>query len=151
MLYSRLCQYGIWAMVELSEEKDEPRSAESLAAVTNLPAPTMAKVLSELVRAKLVTSYRGPGGGFRLAKSPEQITLDEIVRAIDRGEILEGCLMGLPTCGDATVCPLHARWKEVKESIRRFLQTTTLADIVTAAQSRQIKLQHIEETQDAHV
>lgn len=136
MLYSRLCQYGIWAMVELSEEKNEPRSAESLAAVTNLPAPTMAKVLSELVRAKLVTSHRGPGGGFRLAKSPEQITLDEIVWAIDRGEVLEDCLMGLPTCGDATACPLHSRWKEVRESVRRFLQTTTLADIVTAARLR---------------
>ncbi|MCS6860566.1 MAG: Rrf2 family transcriptional regulator [Abditibacteriales bacterium] len=136
MLYSRLCQYGIWAMVELSEEQGEPRSAESLAAVTHLPAPTMAKVLSELVRAKLVTSHRGPGGGFRLAKPPEEITLEEIVRAIDRGEVLEGCLMGLPMCGDVTACPLHSRWKEVREGIRRFLQTTTLADIVTAARLR---------------
>jgi DNA-binding IscR family transcriptional regulator len=48
--------------------------------------------------------------------------------------------MGLPTCGGVTVCPLHARWKEVKESICQFLQATTLADIVAAARSQRVKL-----------
>ena len=84
----------------------------------------------------MLTSSKGPGGGFSLARDPSTITLFDIYRAIDGTTYLEGCAVGLARCSDEMPCPLHERWKPVRERIRNYLQSTTLADMVDATKKK---------------
>ncbi|MFQ5692061.1 MAG: RrF2 family transcriptional regulator, partial [Nitrospinota bacterium] len=76
---------------------------------------------------------KGPGGGFRLVSPPREITLWQIVTAVEGGEPLSDCVGGLEGCSEANPCALHSRWKGVKAQLVRFLEETTLHDIRVAA------------------
>lgn len=140
MLYSRTCQYAIWAMVELGRRQRGQRDrrwvkAEQISETLGLPFPMVAKVLQMLAHAELLESVRGPRGGFRLRRSPEEIHLMEIVIAIDGPGLVERCILGLPQCGDPNPCPLHAYWRPIRDQLRDFLERVTLEDLIHAYQT----------------
>jgi Rrf2 family protein len=84
MLYSKPCEYAIRALAYLARfRNDGAAQGKEIATAEGLPAPVLGKVLQELVRKGLLESRRGPGGGFRLARRPQLITLRDLVAAID--------------------------------------------------------------------
>jgi Rrf2 family protein len=88
------------------------------------------------VRAGLLTSTKGPGGGFSLAREPRQIALFDIYQAVDGTTYLDACAVGLARCSDDTPCPLHDRWKPIRERIRQYLQATSLSDMADATSKK---------------
>ena len=96
MLYSKPCEYAIRALthVALTPKNSEVRGAE-IARLEHLPGPVLAKILQELVRKGLLRSRRGPGGGFRLARRAELITLRDVVAAVDGLDQFLECAVGL--------------------------------------------------------
>jgi len=110
--------------------------ARNVAAHERVPGPFLGKIFQTLVRANILASNKGPGGGFSIARDPKTITLFDIYQAIDGTTYLEGCAVGLARCSDETPCPLHERWKPVRERIRNYLQTTTLADMAQATRKK---------------
>jgi Rrf2 family iron-sulfur cluster assembly transcriptional regulator len=113
-----------------------PTSVRDIAERTGLPQPYLEQILLALKGAGLVRSKRGVGGGYVLAREPSEITLAQIISAVD-GPIVAGDF-GEPHTGGACdhegQCVLLALWAEVGETIRTHLQSFTLADIVTRAQ-----------------
>jgi Rrf2 family protein len=95
--------------------------------------PTLAKVLRLLTHLRFLRSFKGPTGGFKLRLPAENITLYDVVVAIDGIENIERCGMGWNTCNGTILCPLHPRWVLIREQIVAFLKTTTLADISRSA------------------
>ena len=137
MIHSSACEYAIRALTYMAGFEPGTRLlARNVAAHERVPGPFLGKIFQTLVRADLLASNKGPGGGFWLARDPASITLFDIYRAIDGTTYLDACAVGLARCSDETPCPLHERWKPVRERIRNYLQTTTLADMAEATKKK---------------
>jgi len=114
----------------------EITSALEIAKAEDVPLPVLSKVLQELVRKGLLESRRGPGGGFRLSRRPELITLRDIVAAIDGLDHFMDCVAGLKVCSEEAPCPLHKTWSGMRTQILSSLETTTLAQMSQAAKKK---------------
>ena len=121
----------------LHAEREGPTSVRDIAERTGLPQPYLEQILLALKGAGLVRSKRGVGGGYVLARSPSEITLGEIVSAVD-GPIVVGDF-GLPhqagACEHEGQCVLLDVWANVGEHMRRHLDSFTLADCVRRARN----------------
>jgi Rrf2 family protein len=143
MVYSRTCQYAVWALLELAREQGSDGKgwvkAEQIAQNLGLPFPMTAKVLQMLVHAHILDSVRGPTGGFRLRLPPEKILLLDVVLAIDGPELFERCALGLPTCDEENPCPVHNCWVPIRDQLRELFSKTTIAELLKAWSPQVVK------------
>ena len=138
MIYSNACEYGIRAMVHLADYAVGTRVlARDVSEKENIPGPFLGTVFQTLVKAGLLTSSKGPGGGFSLARPANEISLLDVRAAIDGIRDLEGCAVGLAECSDEQRCPLHDSWQPIREQITTYLSGTTLADMAAATRKKQ--------------
>ncbi|HQZ71274.1 MAG: SUF system Fe-S cluster assembly regulator [Anaerolineae bacterium] len=122
--------YGLIALTQLAAEPERVRSAGELAAAGGLPAPMVSKVLKVLGRAGLVASVRGMAGGYRLAREPEDLTVAEIVAALEGPIAITDCLVTAEVCQHQALCPTHNHWHLINSAIQGALNEVTLADLV---------------------
>lgn len=133
LVCSRACAYAIRALARLARQSpSEPLKARDIAAQENIPSAFLAKVLHQLVKAGLVASSPGLTGGFRLRLPAAEITLLEIVEAVDGLAQFTQCFTGLGECSEKSPCPMHESWKQVRASILNYLRGTTLAQVAEA-------------------
>ncbi len=133
MLYSKTCEHAIRALAYLaSRPAGDLCLVGEIAEAEDLPRPFTSKILRDLVRAGLLTSSRGPGGGYALARDPEDVSLLEIQQIIDGAGILDRCVVGLAACNEFAPCPLHDEFKPLREKIRTYLSGTTLEQMSKA-------------------
>ncbi len=97
---------------------------------------TLARIVLRLTAAGLTDTLRGPGGGVRLAKAAQQITLLEVVEAVDGPRVFERCLVGFGPCNEAHPCPLHLLWFPCRQQLRQLLAEMTLEDLLHPHASR---------------
>lgn len=128
-MISPTAEYALRAVVALANAAPEPRTAKQLAADTKVPRPYLSKILQSLVRAGLLTSQRGVGGGFRLGRDLERVTLLDIVQAVDPLERIRECPLGLAGHGP-NLCPLHRTLDAAFAEIERRFAETTLASLL---------------------
>jgi Rrf2 family iron-sulfur cluster assembly transcriptional regulator len=132
--------YASRALLSLALHADEPgpTSVRDIAERTALPQPYLEQILLALKGAGLVRSKRGVGGGYVLARPPEEIALSEILSAVD-GPIVAGDF-GQPhtdgACDHEGQCVLLSVWADVGETMRVMLERITLADLVSMARGR---------------
>ncbi len=139
MIYSNACAYAIRAISRLAMLRpDGYVLLDELCEGTDLPRHFVAKIFQDLVRKGILSSAKGRGGGFALARTPDKITLYDIVAVIDGIEQLDHCVVGLALCDDKQPCPQHEYWKDIRIQLRHFLQKTTLA---TMSQTLKCKLE----------
>ncbi len=128
-MLTRSSQYALQALIEISRRsKDGPVSRDVIAGETELPAKFLSKLLSDLARAGIVDSKRGPGGGFVLSKPAEEILLFDIV-SIYETFVQKKCPFGNQDCSDENPCLAHPRWKVVLETQLNFFQEMSLHDV----------------------
>lgn len=129
LLFGKSTEVAIAVMSRLAESyADETRiSAASIARDRGLRGPFVGKVLSALAMAGLVTSVRGPGGGFALAQPPDKICLMDVVIIFERSLRSRTCLVGGGRCSDGAPCPVHAKFGAVQHAVDELLQETTFA------------------------
>jgi len=140
MIYTGSARYAIRAMVRLAIEDGEgqPFSAAGVAEAEQIPPFYLAKVLQDLGRAGLLKSARGRGGGFYLSRPAEEITLFEVVAAVEDPRRLESeCVLGIDECSDEAPCPMHETWKAFRDSALDALHTLTVARLVEELQRKQ--------------
>lgn len=127
--YGKTAQNAISAMSYLAEVYDGGRtklSSGDIAGRRELPQTLVAKILVVLSQAGLVDGTRGPGGGYWLAKPPEEIPLNDIVMQFERpGDRLQ-CPFGPNWCGHGDPCPLHDQLADLDQQMCDFLQSTSL-------------------------
>jgi Rrf2 family transcriptional regulator, iron-sulfur cluster assembly transcription factor len=127
MLLSKTCEYGVRAMLHLAAESpDSYRPVRAISDELNISFHFLTKIFQQLSRAGLLMSYRGPNGGVRLARDASDITLKEIVEAIEGPELFTECVLGLPDCGSDRPCPLHHSWAVVRGELVHMLEGRTL-------------------------
>jgi Rrf2 family protein len=131
MLYSTNTQYAIRGLAELAGRAGQGSlMLEQLVAGTSLPREFLGKIFRQLVKANLLTSSKGRGGGFALARPKHDITLFDIVTAIDGPAACDQCVLGLKSCSDQSPCPEHDLFKPIRHRLKDYLKTTTLADLL---------------------
>lgn len=127
-------RYAVMAMVELAaREGGEGRGQVSLAEIAQAQQLSLAyleQLFGPLRRAGLVASARGPGGGYRLARTAAQVSISEIVNAVDEPIQATRCEEGGPGCMAGQRCLTHDLWAELGDQIRLFLEGVTLADVI---------------------
>ena len=137
MLLSRPSTYAVRALLYLAKQDTElPVLAPTIAQAEQLPAPFLAKLLRTLSEAKILTSSRGPGGGYKLAKSPDEISLQDISVLFDALTLSNECLLGYGPCLDTTPCPVHKIWGPRKQYMQDFLEQTTIAELLALESNR---------------
>ncbi|MGD0433366.1 MAG: SUF system Fe-S cluster assembly regulator [Acetobacteraceae bacterium] len=130
---SKLTDYAVVVLVRLDAGGDV-QTSPGIAASTGIPEPTVAKVLKTLAGSALVTSQRGARGGYRLARSLENIPVSEVIAAMDGPIALAACVDGSVTeCESLALCPVRGRWDPVNDAIQRALSAITVADMRAAA------------------
>ena len=124
-------EYALRAMIYLAQHGQEgPIPGGRVAEHAGIPRKYLSKVLGDLVRAGVLNSTRGIGGGFQISRSPEDIRLIEVLSPFE--PILANrrpCPFGAETCSDDDPCAGHDRWKHVREAYSRFLEETSVRDI----------------------
>ena len=130
-MLSATATHALNALIRLAElAPGQFAGASALAEATGAPANYLAKLLQSLARAGLVESRKGAGGGFRLARPADRISLYEVVEPIDRVSRYSGCFMGNTVCSDDAPCALHERWAVVRDAYLNMLMESTLADVL---------------------
>jgi len=95
----------------------------------NISFHFLTKIFQILSRNGLMMSYRGPNGGVALAKPSSEISLIEIITALEGTEFFEGCILALPRCGDEAPCPLHDYWRKMREELKDMFEQTSVDEL----------------------
>ena len=130
-MISHTAEYALRAMVSLADHTHAPLTSQQLADRTHVPLGYLAKIMQQLGRAELVVGQRGPHGGFSLKREPEQISILEVVSAVDPIRRITHCPLGLPDHKE--LCPLHSRLDQALASVESAFDETSLADMVEDA------------------
>lgn len=113
-----------------SLNSQEPVLAKQIAGALSIPKEFLNKVMQLLVKAGFLTSVRGPGGGFLLAKDPKDITILDIVKEIDGMGWFNSCILHVGPCNVENPCALHDYWFKMRNQIRAMLDHESLANLV---------------------
>lgn len=131
---TNLADYAVVVMTAAAKARDPRLAAGNVAAATGLPAPTVAKLMGCLAKAGLLTSTRGVAGGFRLARDAGEITLVDIVEAIDGPIALTACAHDAPIeCAIEGACQVKPHIGIVTRTVREALKAVTLAQLAGTA------------------
>lgn len=134
---SRKADYAIRGMVYLAgRPENEVASIRDIAAFAEASQTFLAKIFQQFNKLGIVRSYRGTGGGFLLGRPAKDISLLDIVEAIDGPVLVNSCILGEGTCSRDETCPAHPVWKEVQQEIRKMLSAVTLERLVAEMPER---------------
>lgn len=132
-LISQGAQYAISAVIALSKQPNGTTiSAAALAKPLNCPPAYLSQLLSKLKPSGILKSQRGLHGGVMLDRDPGDITLIEVIDAIDGTDFFNNCFLGIEGCGKIEPCPFHEFWSNERQKIEDWLTTTSLADCAEA-------------------
>ncbi|MEP5610793.1 MAG: Rrf2 family transcriptional regulator [Cyclobacteriaceae bacterium] len=128
-MFSRACEYAIKIMIYIAANESEGKrtSLKEVTQAIGSPEAFTAKILQQLVRGKLLNSFRGPTGGFVL-NGEKEIRLHDVVTTIDGDHLMEDCVLGLNECSSSNPCPVHDKFLKVKETLAETLLSTMVSD-----------------------
>jgi Rrf2 family protein len=138
-MFSQTVEYALRAMVVLARQPDVPRTAQSIASHSQVPADYLIKVMGSLSRVGLVQAQRGRNGGFALARDPEAIRILDVVNAVDPLKRIRRCPLGLEE-HRRSLCALHRKMDDAIEHVETVFATTTLADVLKPANRARMPL-----------
>ena len=129
-MISQTAEYALRAVVFLAEHTNRPYTIQEIARATRIPKQYLYKVLQNLVARDFIGSQRGLHGGFQLAVLPEQLTVYEILQAVDPLQRITRCPVGNP-CHAQQLCPLHRRLDETMALVEQAFHNSCIADLLT--------------------
>jgi FeS assembly SUF system regulator len=142
---SKTTDYGIVLMAQLAAEataaqeggpddrgefETRSKNARELAENSDLPVPMVSKILKALAKEGLLVSQRGAKGGYSLARSPEDLTVSEMIGVLEGPVALTDCAIGPSLCEHETMCAVREPWQVISRVVERALAGVTLADLV---------------------
>lgn len=131
-MLSNACKYAIRAILYLALQTDENTKvgAKKIAEELETPQPFLAKLLQQLNKGNLVSSTKGPNGGFYLSKKDNENTIWDIIKNIDGTSKFDDCFLGLSKCSDKTPCPVHFIASPFKEQLMEIFRDKTISQYV---------------------
>jgi Rrf2 family transcriptional regulator, iron-sulfur cluster assembly transcription factor len=131
MQITRAGEYGVMGLMHLARCTPSQRTMiDRVSRQEGIPKSFLAKIFQSLVKAGLVRSIRGAGGGFALAKDPAQIPVLAIIEAVEGRIVFQRCKMTRPDCEHVGGCALCGLFERAQEGLKDALTRTTLADLI---------------------
>lgn len=128
-MISQSVEYALRAVVTIAQHAGRPCTVQQIATIARIPAPYLSKLMRGLVRMKLVRSQRGVHGGFVLVKPASELTIWDVVDAVEPFQRIRSCPLGIQSHA-LTLCPLHRRLDAAMASVEEQFRSTTVADIL---------------------
>jgi Rrf2 family protein len=128
-MFTQTAEYALRAVVALAQHHGEPQITARLAQMTRVPEGYLSKVLQTLARAGLVSARRGLHGGFSLTRSPEEITVLEVINAVEPFQRIEQCPLNIKDHG-SNLCPLHRRLDEALAQVESTLAASRISEML---------------------
>ncbi len=138
-MLSNSCRYGIRAVIYLANQSKSSGKTgiKKISSDLDLPMPFLAKILQQLAKQKILSSSKGPHGGFSILRDPKKITLLDIVTSIDGPDIFTNCIMHNDSCESLNKkknkCPLHDDYDRIRRSMIDVFSNKTIYDLVIRA------------------
>ncbi len=131
MLFTPSSRYAILALSFLAgQEPEKPLPVSAIAENAGVPSKFLAKILIMLKNHQILRAVKGPGGGYYLARPPNQIRLLDIVQTIESPHhAATQCVLGLDMCSDDHPCPLHSEWKKFKDEVDLKIHQLTIEEL----------------------
>ncbi len=146
-------RYAVTAMIDLALHQDERLvSLSEISEVQDISLSYLEQLFSKLRRYEIVEGVRGPGGGYRLARDPEEISIADIINAVDEKLDATRC-SGHEDCQSGRKCITHELWFDLSQRIYGFLHDITLADVVASAEVKRLSQEqdHRISTENLHL
>ena len=140
-MLSNSCRYGIRAVIYIASQPSSggKTGIRKISNDLDLPTPFLAKILQRLAKQKILSSSKGPHGGFSILKDPRKITLLDIVNTIDGNDIFTNCIMHNGSCEGVKVdkkhCPLHEDYEKTRSNLIRLFSSRTIYDLVLKSEN----------------
>ncbi|MBS1778834.1 MAG: Rrf2 family transcriptional regulator [Bacteroidetes bacterium] len=130
-MFSKSCEYGIRAVIYIVSASKNGERVGISEICQNIDAPEhfTAKILQILTRNRIVSSQKGVHGGFYLDDYQKGLALIEVVTAIDGKTLFTGCGLGLKQCSETNPCPIHSKFKSIRNDIKKMLEQTTIEEL----------------------
>lgn len=127
---SRMADYGVVLMTQFARDAGQLKTASDMAATSGLPVPTVSKILKRLVQEGLLESHRGIKGGYMLAREPGEVSMADIIGAVDGPIALTECMSGDGLiCEIEALCPTRTNWKKINDVLTAALASVSLAEM----------------------
>ena len=130
-MFSNSCKYGLRSVIYLTEVSNVEQRvrAKEIADHLEVPLPFLSKILQDLARKGIISSIKGPNGGFYMTAEEKQQKVLDIVEAIDGLNRLTECALGLPECSNENPCPLHHQIKVYRDNLHHHLADNSLLEL----------------------
>ena len=131
IVLSQTVEYALRAILHIAANAPEPVRLPEIATAIHAPRRYLAKILGQLARAGVLSSTRGPAGGFRLAPQQDRASLSSIIAVFEEPE-RHRCLLGHGVCGRNPSCTVHEKWAPIARTAADFFARTTIGELVSS-------------------
>ena len=148
-MLSKSCVYGIRAVLYLTLNGDRQFvSIKEIAQKLDISFHFLTKILQVLTQHGLIASFKGPKGGVKLAREPQQISILDIIITLDGEGLFDQCILGLPGCMDKKPCPLHEEWQEQREKLKQNFKSADLKNLALKIRKDGLRLYEVNTVQN---
>lgn len=142
MLLSRTSEYALQALIYLATQPEgQPKLSREVATYLGVPAQYLAKILQDLAKNDVLSSYKGRGGGFVMRPEALDMPIIDVLEFVEGRHFGEGCVLGLKKCSDKTACPVHYHWQPLKKQVMEMLGQHTIGSMAAAVKEGRYQLQ----------
>jgi Rrf2 family transcriptional regulator, iron-sulfur cluster assembly transcription factor len=132
-MFSKACEYALRATIFLAQKSPGKMGIDEIAAAIDSPPPFTAKILQILNKAGVIGSMKGPTGGFYMTEGALQQPVKGVLKPFGEDAVFSKCVVGLMGCSDAKPCPLHGRYKPIRQKLSRLFDTATIKELAEDA------------------
>lgn len=131
-MFSKACEYAIRATIYIADQSNRGRRVglKDISKEIDSPEAFTAKILQQLSKTQIIDSVKGPNGGFTIeVEKMSKIKLSQVVSAIDGDSVYRGCGLGFKECSEKQPCPVHDKFKVVRDELKKMLESTTILEL----------------------
>lgn len=131
-MFSKSTEYALRATIYIAQKSSEEKKLgiEAISKATDSPRSFTAKILQSLTKDnKIISSVRGPNGGFYMTENAKKLPVRAILAAMGEDEILKKCILGLNQCSESKPCPMHSKYKSIKKKLIKLFETKTIQQL----------------------
>jgi len=141
-MFSKACKYGLRAVLFLAAHAGEDRKlgVKEISDALDVPGPFLAKLLQQLAKARVISSTKGPHGGFYLTDKNLASNLKQVVVCLDGTEMFSSCILGLPACSAKHPCPLHDKAILYRNGLLEMLEKQTIQEMAQRVEEGQFSI-----------
>jgi len=130
-MFSKATEYALRATIYIAQKSTEEKKLglEEISRAIDSPQSFTAKILQSLTRNHIVGSARGPHGGFFISEKGKKLPVRSVLKAMGEDDVLEKCVLGLKLCSEIQPCPMHSRYKSIKQQLIKLFVTKTIQQL----------------------